>query len=191
MGWRRRKAGRPRKMDAKRKPSGQIRYEPTTPPEEVVERRRALFGSDRVQAETDWLIDRAWGAGKLTDKQRTAAQRLAGLIRGRLTRIGAPKTALQPFHDGGRGGRDGAPDVEAATLDLEHLAALSVLSDADRADPGTRAAVMGAVAFECCSERDWPRVASALSELWKHFDQPRNARLARVRAARDATTPSV
>lgn len=189
MGWRRRKAGRPRKKDAKRYPSGKVVNQATTPTDEVIEMRTALFGSAKVQAETDSLICRAWGAGLLTDQERAAGQRLAALIRGRLQRIGAPRTALQPFHDGGRGGHTAHVD-DAATLDLEHMAALIVLADLERGRRGVREAVIGAVSFQAGTATTWPLVRYGLAELWKHFDQPRNARLARVRDALEASTAS-
>jgi hypothetical protein len=139
-----------------------------------------MFGSFKVQAETDWLIDRLWGAGHLTDRQRDAAQRLNALIRGRLLRIGAPRAFGQSFCDAGRGHRVGPVD-DASTLDLEHRAVLLVIGDLDRREPGVREALIGAVAFDCMPGQRIGVVRVGLDALAAHFSRTQRDRLAIVR----------
>ena len=180
MPWRRRKAGRKRKTDAKRKPSGQIRYEPTTPPDEVIEKRRALFGSEKAQAETDWLIDRLWGAGELTNEDREAAQRLRSMVLGRLSRIGAPRVAMT---SGAAVSGSSSPDQSGCSeelLDLEHRAALEELTYLDRQKPGVRQLTIGAVMFETLDRSKLNELRWALGALASHFKEPRSHRLSRV-----------
>ena len=180
MPWRRRRPGRKRKAGAERKPSGQIRYEPTLPPDAVIEKRRALFGSEKAQAATDCLVDRAWAKGLIGDGDREAAKRFADLIRYRLKNIGAPRPALQAFNassSGSSGSGAGLGDDE----DLEHLAAISVLGDLDRERPGTRAQVIGFVYFDT-PPQSWHLVRWALERLAAHFAEPKNHRLRRVGA---------
>lgn len=174
MAWRRRRPGRKRKLDAQRYPSGGVVHERVEPPEAVVARRRALFGNAQVQAQTDWLIDRLWGAGELSDKEREAAQRLNALHRGRVARLGAPRGAASQFHDAGGSPSSGwaMDENDAATLDHEYLAALAV---ARRLGVPALNAVLGACCYEKLGHTAIVRVA--LDALAQHFARPQKRRL--------------
>jgi hypothetical protein len=174
MAWRRRTAGRKRKVDAKRYPSGGVVHERVEPPEAVMARRRALFGNANVQAQTDWLIDRMWGAGDLSDKEREAAQRLNALHRGRVARRGAPRGAAMTFRDAGGSVRSGwaMDEDDAATLDREYLAALVVLR---RLGGGARNVALAACCYQAPAPTPVLRVA--LDALAQHFARPQKRRL--------------
>lgn len=174
MAWRRRRAGRKRKADAPRYPSGATRHEKIEPPAEVLERRSRAFGAvaggGRVQAETDNLIDVLWAAGHLDDRQRAAAQRLQHLIRARLADCAAPRAALQSF-DGARAPGSGESG-DRADLALEHRAALKALA-------AWRGVVVEAVAFNTL-RGDVQDLSYGLRRLDAHFSTPRAQRLAMV-----------
>lgn len=173
MAWRRRKAGRKRKADAKRYPSGGVKHERVEPTPELVARRQAL-GFAGGQAETDWEVDRLWAAGAIDDRAREAAQRLNGLMRGRLARLAAPGVALSRFHDA-RAMAQGPRDDEA-TLDLEYAAAVQVLQAARAGRT-----VLDVVCFQRCvapgDRLAYATLRVGLAALAGHFARPQARRL--------------
>jgi hypothetical protein len=100
MAWRRRKAGRPRKIGAPRDKTGRLKpAAPTPPPTEALRQRAAALGvanldeAARTQFEPAWQVDRLWAAGLIDDAARAAGQHYRALTGAWRADASAPRLA--------------------------------------------------------------------------------------------------